>query len=103
MPFFQPKIRVIEAIQYTGTNVLECLNFTGKYHRFHEWFHTDEDYVKHVAEHNNIFKVFIPGGDLRFHPTDWVVRGARGNIYRLTNEEFHTQFEAMYTEDEKFD
>ena len=98
MPLFRPVYQVIEAIQFTGTNVLDCLAFTGKCANFHKWFNTDQDYVDHVAQHGNIFKVFYGNGTkLKFCKGDWVIRGPHG-IYRLNNEDFVAQFQPLYPE-----
>ncbi|MAP95951.1 MAG: hypothetical protein CMK07_13465 [Ponticaulis sp.] len=47
-------------IQYTGDNLLEVLEFTGRHPEFDSWFYSDEEYVKYVKDNGNVFKLFRP-------------------------------------------
>ena len=52
----------MEKITWTGKNLKEVLEFTGKYKRFDEWFGSFEEYEKYVKAHHNIFKLFNEDG-----------------------------------------
>ena len=39
-------------IQYTGDNLLEVLEFTGRHPEFDSWFYSDEEYVKYVKDND---------------------------------------------------
>ena len=48
----------LKMIQWTGENLKEVIDFTGKYPRFDEWFKSWEEYENYVHSHSNIFKLF---------------------------------------------
>ena len=45
-------------IEWTGNNLKEVIEFTGKSPRFDEWFKTWDEYESYVHSHGNIFKLF---------------------------------------------
>ncbi|MBF4433256.1 hypothetical protein ERJ77_01850 [Vibrio anguillarum] len=66
---------LMEAIQYTDSNLLNVLAFTGKSKRFNEWFKSDADYVKYVKEHDGLFKIFRESGSFNTAKHgDWIVK-----------------------------
>lgn len=49
-------------IQWTGNNLKEVIEFTGKSPRFNEWFKTWDEYESYVHSHGDIFKLFNEDG-----------------------------------------
>ena len=49
-------------IEWTGNNLKEVIEFTGKSPRFDEWFKTWDEYESYVHSHGNIFKLFNEDG-----------------------------------------
>ena len=71
----------VEAIQYTGANLREVLDFTGKHPRWGEWFKSFEDYEAHVCSDRGVFKVLTLEGTMEALPGDWIIRGVKGEHY----------------------
>lgn len=66
---------IMEAIQYTGDNLLDVLSFTGKCDQFSEWFKSDEEYVSYVRSSGNEFKIFYQDGTKdKARVRDWIVK-----------------------------
>ena len=83
----------IEAIQYSGFNLAEVLEFTGRHSRFDEWFSDIEDYRAHVLRNGNIFKVFTLEGTMKAKPGDWIIRGVNGEHYPCKPDIFEKTYE----------
>lgn len=49
-------------IQWTGNNLKEVIDFTGKSQRFEEWFKSWEEFETYVHQHNDILKLFCEDG-----------------------------------------
>lgn len=49
-------------IQWTGNNLKDVIEFTGKSPRFDEWFKTWDEYESYVHSHGNILKLFNEDG-----------------------------------------
>jgi len=49
-------------IEWTGNNLKEVIEFTGKSPRFDEWFKTWDEYESYVHSHGNILKLFNKDG-----------------------------------------
>lgn len=71
----------IAAIQWTGGNLKEVINFTGLHPRFHEWFSCWDEYEEHVGMSGGIFKIFTLEGTMEATPGDWIIRGVKGEHY----------------------
>ncbi|MDK8874360.1 hypothetical protein [Paracoccus sp. SSJ] len=71
----------VEAIQYTGANLREVLDFTGKHPRWGEWFKSFEDYEAHVCSDRGVFKILTLEGTMEALPGDWIIRGVKGEHY----------------------
>ena len=78
---FKKKPVVIEAIQWTGENLSEIIEFTGKHPRFDEWFASMADYESHVKADRNVFKIFTLEGTMEASVGDWIIRGVQGEHY----------------------
>ena len=66
-------------ILWTGKNLKEVIDFTGKYPRLDEWFKSWEEYENYVHSHNNIFKLFCEDGSYYEVPVgSWIVKTPDG-------------------------
>lgn len=62
-------------IQWTGKNLKEVINFTGKSPRFDEWFKSWEDFENYVHSHGDILKLFCEDGSHYEVPVGaWIVK-----------------------------
>ena len=93
MARFRKKPVVIEAMQYTGDNLLDALAFTGKSERFSEWFPDEAAYVAHVQSDRQAFKIFTLEGVMEAMPGDWIIRGVRGEHYPCKPDIFAATYE----------
>lgn len=73
----------VEAVQYTGDNLQEVLEFTGKHPAWNKWFKSFDDYKTYVEQHDNIFKV-LSIYDIRdsqkAYPSNWIAKFPKGSI-----------------------
>lgn len=66
-------------IQWTGNNLKEVIDFTGKSPRFEEWFKSWEEYENYVHSHNDILKLFCEDGSHYEVPVGaWIVKTPDG-------------------------
>lgn len=93
MAKFRKKPVVIEAIQYTGDNLREVLDFTGKHPCWSEWFDSFESYQAHVERDRRVFKIFTLEGVMEATPGDWIIRGIHGEHYPCKPDIFAATYE----------
>lgn len=91
---FRKKPVTIEAIQWTGENLKEVIQFTGKHPRFNEWFSCWEDYERHVQHDGRRFKIFTLEGAMTADPGDWIIRGVKGEHYPCKPDIFAATYDA---------
>lgn len=84
----QKKPIPVEAIQWTGDNLAEVLEFTGKHPKWDKWFSSFEEYQDFVKKDRNVFKIITNHGTVEANPTDWVLRSPSGEHYPITDELF---------------
>lgn len=66
-------------IQWTGKNLKEVIDFTGKSPRFDEWFKSWEDFESYVHSHGDILKLFCEDGSHYEVPVGaWIVKTPDG-------------------------
>lgn len=66
-------------IQWTGNNLKEVIDFTGKSPRFGEWFKSWEEFENYVHTHNDILKLFCEDGSHYEVPVGaWIVKTPDG-------------------------
>lgn len=66
-------------IQWTGKNLKEIIDFTGKSPRFGEWFKSWNEYESYVHSHNDILKLFCEDGSHYEVPVGaWIVKTPDG-------------------------
>lgn len=92
---FRKKPVTIKAIKYTGDNLKEVINFTGKHPRFSEWFKSWEDYENHVKNDNMIFKILTLEGTHNAQVGDWIIRGVNGEHYPCKPDIFDKTYEEV--------
>lgn len=87
-------------IQWTGSNLQEVIDFTGKSPRFGEWFNSWEDYENYVHTHNGILKLFCEDGSHYEVPIGaWIVKTPDG--YNLPSVSKYIQQEKPEVDLEK--
>ena len=66
-------------IQWTGKNLKEVIDFTGKSPKFGEWFKSWEDFENYVHSHYDILKLFCEDGSHYEVPVGaWIVKTPDG-------------------------
>lgn len=69
-----------DMIQWTGNNLKEVIDFTGKSPKFGEWFKSWEEYENYVHSHNDILKLFCEDGSHYEVPVGaWIVKTPDGH------------------------
>lgn len=68
-----------DMIQWTGNNLKEVIEFTGKSPRFEEWFKSWEEFETYVHQHNDILKLYREDGSHYEVPVGaWIVKTPDG-------------------------
>lgn len=66
-------------VQWTGKNLKEVIDFTGKSPKFGEWFKSWEDFENYVHSHDDILKLFCEDGSHYEVPIGaWIVKTPDG-------------------------
>ena len=86
---------MVEAIQWTGDNLREILNFTGKSPKWDEYFKTLEEYENYVKTSGNIFKIFTLEGVMEASVGDWIIKGINGENYPCKPDIFNKTYERI--------
>ncbi len=89
MPLFRKKPVVITAIQWTGDNLEEIINFIGLHESASRW--TWEEYQKVVADDG--LKIFTLEGPHMATVGDWIIRGVTGEFYPCKPDIFEQTYE----------
>jgi len=78
---YRKKPVVIEAVQYTGDNKKEIIDFSGR------TILTNTCYVHlNIPTHE---------GNMKANVTDWVIKGVHGELYPIKNDIFLETYEAV--------
>lgn len=96
---YRLKPKMITAIQWTGRNLQEVLNFTGKHPRFDEWFPAFHMYEEHVANSGNRFHIISNEGTLVCLPGDFIVKNEQGEVTNCVPDMFAEMFEVVPDEE----
>ncbi len=84
----------LNCIQWTGKNLADVLDFTGKTEKFDEWFKSFEEFEKYVLKDDSIFKIFYcSGGHKKVHVGDFLVKDKYGSIEVVNKARFKSEFE----------
>lgn len=89
---YRKKPVVIEAIQWTGDNLKEVIEFTG-WHESARKKWTWEEYEQIVARDG--LKIFTLEGTLTARPGDYIIRGIRGEFYPCRSDIFEEIYEPV--------
>ena len=88
-------------IQWTGNNLKEVIDFTGKSPRFGEWFNSWEEYENYVHTHNDILKLFCEDGSHYEVPIGaWIIKTPDG--YNTPSRFRFIQKPAEWSEEDEF-
>ena len=90
--FFTKKPVTIQALQWTGENLLEIINFTGRHERFDAWFSSFAEYEKYVKDSGCIFKIFTLEGVMEASCGDWIIKGVKGEFYPCKPDIFEATY-----------
>ena len=91
MPKFRKKPVVIEAIQWTGKNLKEIIDFTGLNESAQKW--SWEEYEKVVLEDG--FKIFTLEGTMSADIGDFIIQGVQGEFYPCKPDIFEQTYEPV--------
>lgn len=84
----------LHAMQWTGDNLKELIEFTGKFYRFDEWFKDWESYENHVKVSGNIFKLFYDNGKVAdAYVGCWIVQNYQGGLNVYSEHAFEEKFQ----------
>jgi hypothetical protein len=87
MPKFRKKPVVVEAMQFTRHNYPEVIAWIESYTGHPEMAHSP----------GGTLEMIIPTleGDHRANPTDWIIRGVRGEFYPCRSDIFRDTYEPV--------
>ena len=91
MAKYRKKPVEIEAVQWTGDNLREVIDFTGLHPSAEKW--TWEEYEAVVAQDG--LKIFTLEGPLKAAVLDWIIRGVQGEFYPCKPDIFEQTYEAI--------
>ena len=91
MAKYRKKPVVIEAVQWTGDNLREIIDFTGLHESAKKW--TWEEYEKVVALQG--LKIFTLEGPLNASPGDYIIKGVQGEFYPCKPDIFEATYEQV--------
>lgn len=86
---FRKKPVVIEAIQWTGSNLKQVIAFTGLNHSAKKW--TWEEYEQVVKTDG--LKIFTLEGKMNADINDFIIKGVKGEFYPCKPEIFEATYE----------
>lgn len=86
---------IVQAIQWTGENLAEVLEFTGKHPKWGEWFENFEEYEEFVKNDRNVFKIKTLEGTHEANVGDWIIRGINGEHYPCKPDIFQKTYQVV--------
>jgi len=89
MPKYRKKPVVIEAVQWTGNNLREVIDFTGLHPSANKW--TWEEYAA-VVEAEGL-KIFTLEGRMDASVGDYIIKGVKGEFYPCKPDIFAATYE----------
>ena len=85
----------VEAIQWTGFNPFDVIDFTGRANKFYTWFSDDTAWANHVRADRNVIKIFTREGVMEARPGDWIIRGVKGEVYPCAPDIFAETYDPV--------
>lgn len=86
---FRKKPVVIDAVQWTGDNLQEVIEFTGRHHSAEDW---SWPYFENVVKYKGL-KIFTMEGPLMAAVGDWIIRGVQGEHYPCKPDIFEQTYD----------
>ena len=88
---FRKKPAVIDAVEWTGENLLQVIRFTGQHASAlsYKW----EDYEDLVRRDG--LKIFTLEGVMKASIGDWIIKGVKGEYYPIKADIFAKTYEAV--------
>ena len=83
----------IEAVKWTGNNLKEVLDFTGKHEKFDSWFSSFDEFEDYVKNDNLEFKIFTLEGTMIASVGDYIIRGVNGENYPCKPDIFEKTYD----------
>lgn len=96
---FRKRPVVVRAVQWTGDNLRECLEFIGKHPQWVDWFGGYDAYENRVRSDGNVIKIWTLEGVHDASVGDWIIRGVKGEHYPCKPDIFEQTYERVYDED----
>lgn len=91
MAQFRKKPVVIDAVQWTGDNLREVIDFAGLHPSAEKW--TWAEYEAVVARDG--LKIFTLEGPMMATPGDWIIKGVKGEFYPCKPDIFAATYESV--------
>jgi len=88
---FRKKPVVIDAVQWTGENLKEVIEFSGWHESAHKW--TWPQYVEVVKKDG--LKIFTLEGKMNADINDWIIKGVKGEFYPCKPDIFEATYEQV--------
>jgi hypothetical protein len=88
---YRKKPVVVDAIQWTGNNLREIIDFTGLHPSALKW--TWPQYEQIVAKDG--LKIFTLEGPLMASVGDWIIKGVQGEYYPCKPDIFEATYESV--------
>ena len=88
---YRKKPIVIEAVQWTGGNLREVIDFAGLHSSAQKW--TWDEYEDIVATEG--LKIFTLEGPLMASVLDWIIKGVKGEFYPCKPDIFEATYEPV--------
>lgn len=88
---YRKKPVIIEAVQWTGNNLKEIIDFTGLHPSALKW--TWEEYEKVVVKDG--LKIFTLEGKMNADINDWIIKGIKGEVYPCKPDIFEQTYELL--------
>lgn len=92
---FKKKPVVVEAIQWTGENLSEIIEFTGNNPRWNDWFLSWAEYEQRVRQDGNTFKIITLEGTMSASLGDWIIRGVNDEYYPCKPDIFAKTYQSV--------
>lgn len=86
---YRKKPVVIEAVQWTGSNLKEIIDFTGLHPSANKWSWSEYEQV--VVKDG--LKIFTLEGSLMASVGDWIIKGVKGECYPCKPDIFQATYE----------
>jgi hypothetical protein len=91
---YQKKPVVIEAIQWTGDNLKQIIDFTGLHPSAEQWVSQGWEHYEEVVKVNGL-KIFTLEGPMMASVGDYIIKGVKGEFYPCKPDIFALTYEQV--------